>query len=206
MAGPTGPYRLAFITSTMHNAVSTDIADYNAYVQGLADAAGIGMGGTYGDLEWNVIGSTATVDARDNTGTNPLVDGVGVPIYLVDGTTLVANDNTDLWDGVYTGSGQDNTGGVQHIIDQTENGDVFAHWPFTGTNLDGTAALPLGSGGNVSQGQGNDPTRWIWRQWTWQNVSSELPMYAMSAVIPEPATMALLGLGGLTLLRRRRNG
>jgi len=74
-----GPYRLAFITSTDPGATLSTIEEYNALVQGLADAAGIG-----GDIEWFVIGSTDLVDARDNTGTNPAVDGVGVPIYLVD--------------------------------------------------------------------------------------------------------------------------
>ncbi len=91
LAGPVEPYRLAFITSSNPNgAVSSDIADYNSYVQSLANAVPALNGITF-----NCIGSTADVDARDNTGTNPNVS-VGVPIYLVDGTTLVANDNADL--------------------------------------------------------------------------------------------------------------
>ena len=191
-------YRLAFITSTNPGATLTDIADYNALVQGLADAAGLG------DATWNVIGSTSLVDARDNTSTNPTVDGPGMPILLVDGITVVANDYADLWDH-----------SVQHIIDQTETGATKAHWPFTGSYWDGTVSTgkpntgggPLGSPGEVTQGNGSNATDWVWRQWTSDPSATALPLYAMSdtlTVVPEPATMSLLALGGLAMLRRRR--
>ena len=195
-----GPYRLAFITSTNTGCQYTDIADYNAQMQALADAAGIG-----GDVDWFVIGSTSLVDARDNTGTNPLVE-TGVPIYLVDGITKVADDNADLWDG-----------DVDHIIDQDEYGNAKTSWPHTGTYLDGTVSDPssteyLTYGGGlddpsqIAQGNGGAVDQWIWRISTQRPPSQELPLYAMSEVIPEPATICLLGLGGLALLRRRRNG
>ena len=164
-------YRLTFITSSMPGATLTDIADYNALVQALADAAGLG------DATWKVIGSTADIDARDNTLTNPDVDGVGEAIFLIDGTTVVANNYADLWDG-----------GVQHIIDQTETGDTKTHWPFTGTYTDGTTAAGkpnsgggvLGSTGQVSQGDGSVTTHWIWRQWTADPPATALPLYALS--------------------------
>jgi len=195
-----GSYRLAFITSTNPGCTLADIVGYNAYVQGLADTAGIG-----GDVDWFVIGSTdlGPVDARDNTGTNPGVDGVGVPIYLVDGITLVASNNADLWDGT-----------VDHIINQDEYGNTKSHWPFTGTYWDGTLCTgkpDAGGGGldnlagQVGQGNGGAVDQWIWRAWTMDPAATELPLYAMSEVIPEPATICLLGLGGLGLLRRRRN-
>ena len=195
------PFRLVFTTSTTHDALSTDIEVYNAWVQGLADAANIGMGGMYGDLEWNVLGSTAEVDAKDNTGTNPDVDGAGVPIYLVDGITKVADDNADLWDG-----------DIDHIIDLDEKGGQgYPHlWVFTGTTLDGTAAPgdfgPLGTpvNGSITQGNGGSTSQWIWRAWTGASADSQLAMYAMSEIIPEPATLALLGLGSLTFLRRKK--
>jgi len=191
-------YRLVFITSTNTGCQYTDIADYNAQMQALATAAG--LPGT----DWRVIGSTSLVDARDNTGTNPLVDGVGVPIYLVDGTTLVAVDNADLWDGE-----------IAHIINQDEYGTTKSHWPHTGTYLDGTVCDPdnpdyesygrgLDDPSLIGQGNGSGTDQWIWRQSTQRPPSEALPLYAMSEVIPEPATICLLALGGLALLRKKR--
>lgn len=90
---PGDEYRLAFITSTTRNASSTNIADYNAFVTGVAntqvDLVSLGTA-------WSAIASTATVDARDNTNTNP-GSGTGVPIYTLDGV-LIAASNADLWD------------------------------------------------------------------------------------------------------------
>ena len=191
-----GPYRLAFITSTDPGCTLSTIEEYNAYIQDLANAAGLG------DATWKVLGSTSLVDARDNTGTNPAVDGVGVPVYLVDGTTLVADNNADLWDGE-----------VAHIIDQDEYGTAKSHWPFTGTYWDGTLCTgkPNANGGGldnltgeVGQGQSGVTTNWIWRQYTSDPAATELPLYGMSDIIPEPATMGLLALGGVALLARRR--
>ena len=193
-AQPAGQYRLVFVTSEMHNAVSTDINVYNDWIQSLATAAGLPGN------DWRVIGSTDDVDARDNTGTNPTVE-TGVPIYLVDGITKVADDNADLWDG-----------DVDHVIDMTETGGDPAHlWCFTGTLLDGTQGGsqfgPLGRNvnGKVTQAAGMNVDTWIFRTWTGQPTTAELPFYGMSEVLPEPATMVLLGLGGLGLFRRRRN-
>ena len=92
---PGDEYRLAFVTSDQRNGASSLITSYNAFVTGVANIqpALTSLGTT-----WKAIGSTATVDARDNTGTNPVVDGVGVPIFLLN-DTLLANDNLDLWDG-----------------------------------------------------------------------------------------------------------
>jgi hypothetical protein len=84
-------YRLVFVTSGVRNAESTEIADYNAFVSAAANAvpelAALGT-------QWFAIASTATVDARDNTGTAPPGD---VPVFLLDGTMLAASYG-DFWD------------------------------------------------------------------------------------------------------------
>ena len=63
---PTGlsvgdQYRLVFVTSTTHQATSSDINSYNSIVDALGD--------TVIESDWKVIGSTLTVDAIDNTAT-----------------------------------------------------------------------------------------------------------------------------------------
>ena len=85
-------YRLVFVTAANTQAVSDDLGTYDAFLQRLAGAAGIG--GT-----WKVIGSSSTVDARDHTSTNPDIDGAGEPVFLIDGVTRIADGYKDMWDG-----------------------------------------------------------------------------------------------------------
>ena len=60
-------FRLLFLSSTKRNASSTDIADYNTFIQGRA-AAGHTDIRTY-SAGFRVVGCTADTDARDNTST-----------------------------------------------------------------------------------------------------------------------------------------
>ncbi|MHC4740453.1 MAG: M60 family metallopeptidase, partial [Planctomycetota bacterium] len=162
-------YRFAFFTSATTNAVSADISTYNAWVQGLANASTAYNIGASDGATWKVIGSTPTVDARDNTATNTGVNGTGEAIFLLDGSTVVANDYADLWDGE-----------IQNIIDLTEQGITYTWWPWTGTNLSGTANRPLGNGGDVAQGRSDITTEWIWRVNTWDPPTTQHNMYALS--------------------------
>jgi len=88
-------YRFVFHTSPDWDApaTETDIEWYNARVQSAANASVYPISG----VTWKVIGSTAEVDARDNTSTNPEVDGYGEAIFLLDGQTIVARNYADLW-------------------------------------------------------------------------------------------------------------
>ncbi|MFU8781316.1 MAG: hypothetical protein ACNA71_09900, partial [Kiritimatiellia bacterium] len=68
-------YRLVFISSVAVNPqtnAANDIAYWNDAVQNIAND---GMGHDLSGVEWRIIGSSSTVDARDNTETNPNVDG-----------------------------------------------------------------------------------------------------------------------------------
>lgn len=194
-AGDT--YRLVFVSSEFVPAVtSTDISTYNGYVQGWADTAGLGS------VTWNAIGSTATVDARDNTGTNP--SSTGEAIFIMDGETAIADNYADLWDGTIASNIEFDENGAAHRTD-TAWGAFGA--TYTGTDTDGTgvSGLQLGSGGTVRMGLASESdANWIDRS---NDDRSNLLMYGMSdelTVIPEPSAALLGGLGLLALLRRRR--
>ena len=171
-------YRLVFYTSGKMTAESSDISVYNAFIQGLADATTLYDIGADEGVTWKVIGSTSEVDARDNTSTNP-VDGndlIGGPIFLLDGSTLVADDNADLWDGE-----------IHNVINITENGSApDYYWPCTGTYWDGTKTTGhassysvLGGSGEIQQGNAEVTTDWVWRMWA-GGTTKVRPLYAMS--------------------------
>ncbi len=199
-------YRLAFVTSTMRDALSSDIADYNAFVTSAAESipelAALGT-------TWRVIGSTSAIDARDNTDTNPTLS-VGVPIYRLDGA-VVAHNNADLWDGSPTSP-----------ISINELGASYAGWwVWTGTETDGTVYhydydRPLGHMETVSGYPGNFPPG---SEYNWVRHYSPAPadeigsFYVISGVltvVPEPGSivmgaMGLVAMVGWQLARRKRS-
>jgi len=148
---------------------------------------------------WRAIGSTATVDARDNTGTNPLLPGV--PIYLLNDTKL-ADNNADLWDG-----STDNAFNVNEV--GAFSGGL---WAWTGTNQAGTGdpVFHLGSATLiVVRGAEQVATASVESVEPDSLVSTTpLSIYAMSGVItapvPVPGAVWLFGsaLGLMGVMRR----
>lgn len=180
-------YRLAFVTSTTSNSTSSNIADYNAFVTAVANSVPelAALGTT-----WSAIGSTDTVDARDNTGTNPGVDP-GVNIYLLNDSLLALN-NADLWDG-----------SVANSPNVNEQGDLSASvGVWTGTSPFGTAAGIQTLGGadpfTVIGISGLPNAGWIAGSIAKPDTAN-LSFYAISGVlvstIPEPGTALLMGMG-----------
>ena len=88
-------FRLIFVTEDTRNATSSDIADYNTFVQEQAAAGHMDIQAY--SSQFRVVGSTAAVDARDNTNTT----GTGVPIYWLNGAK-VANNYADFYDGSWS--------------------------------------------------------------------------------------------------------
>ena len=92
-------FRLLFVTSTSTQSISSNIADYNTFVQAAA-AAG------HTDIQdysshFAALGSTTDVNARDNTGTNYTDSDPGVPIYWLNGAKAAdsyADFYDDSWD------------------------------------------------------------------------------------------------------------
>lgn len=133
---PGDQYRLAFVTSATRDATSTNVADYNSFVTGVASTSPslLALG-----TNWTAIVSTSSVVARDNTSTNPAVT-TGAPIYLLNDTRL-ADSNADLWDG-----------SLDAPLDITELGNSVppsTWWVWTGTLSYGTivGSTHLGSDG-----------------------------------------------------------
>jgi hypothetical protein len=192
-------YRLVFVTSTTTNATSSNIADYNTFVQGVANTAG------YGSVNWFAVGSTLTVDAQDNTSTNPIADGAGVAIFNFD-SLKIADNNSDLWDG-----------DIDNAIGFTENGDAFSGEYWSGSGTDGTASLNgevLGSTGgspNLTRVGNTGNVNGTWIDSYRRNNGNNQRVLAMSEIltvpVPEPSAFALLaGFFGLTWVMVRRRG
>ena len=137
--GEGGTFRLLFVTSSQRNAESSNIAHYNSFVQ-TAAASGHTAIRSY-RAQFKAVGSTASVHARDNTGTT----GTGVPIYWLDGAK-VADDYADFYDDSWDSSEFRNEDGAVYSV------TGLSVW--TGSNADGTKhAFPLG--GNVLVRAGN---------------------------------------------------
>lgn len=129
-------FRLLFVTSTKGDASSPDIADYNGFVR---EDASMGHADirVYKD-HFRALASTEETDARDNTGTNPNVNGAGEPIYWLNGPRI-ADGYVDFYDGAWdhTNPGRLPAGKAVEFADD--------ELVFTGSECDGTAAFaPLG--------------------------------------------------------------
>ena len=197
-------YHLVFVTTNTTTATSTNIADYNTFVQSEANASGLGtaLWGT-GAVNWFALGSTSSVNAIDNA----VITGPAFDIYhslnpgdSFTGSGFLATDAADFWDFNFPPSAGGNSGNPLSNLTGGNNN------VWTGTGPGGVASSALGAGGSSRRHW----TGW----WNWgpafatQNNADSLPMVAISqqlTVMPEPSTGLLIGLGGLlALLRRRR--
>ena len=85
-------FRLIFLSSTERDGSSTEIENYNTFVQDLAAAGHSNIQANAS--QFRAVACTAAVDAVDNTGTS----GTGVPIYWLGGNKA-ADDYADFYDG-----------------------------------------------------------------------------------------------------------
>ncbi|WP_420432061.1 Calx-beta domain-containing protein, partial [Candidatus Poriferisocius sp.] len=132
-------FRLAFVTSEARDARPTDIDVYNRWAQGVVARGGHAELVPYGSLV-KVFGSTAEVDARENTGMwdgSGWADGstsaadAGVPIYWLAATPArkAADNYFDFFDGSFDNtrstfeSGSDTPRG-QSVLTGSDSGGV----------------------------------------------------------------------------------
>ncbi len=198
---PGDSYRLAFVTSTTTDALSSDISFYNNFVNTLGLAA-TGIDG------WTAIASTEAVDARDNTNSNINTDGIGTAIFLLDGTTKIADNYAQFWEGGFFPARTVN-------INVTEDGTRLNNGlVWTGSASTGIVSTDLGLGSSQGIGQSGDIqdenccSFWVTSSLT--TLDNTLHLYALSDIIivqgiPEPAALTLfaLGLAGLGLAHRK---
>ena len=154
-------FRLLLVTSTIWNARSTVISEYDSHVQD-AVAAGHTDIQAY-SLHFRALASTETVNALDHTGTTHTTSDPGLPIYWLDGNK-VADDYSNFYDGtwdsnaptqedgtapaseveVYTGSNDDGTIFARRYLGNTDTNSVRIGKP-------GTSGEELDSGGNKNK-------------------------------------------------------
>jgi len=197
---PGDQYRLVFLAIGDSVATSSDIAQYNTIVTLSANVnpALKALGTTF-----SVIGSTATVDARDNTGTNPTL-GVGVPIYRLDGLR-VADNNADLWDGSIANPILYQANGVARPVEVwTGSGVDGRRDPWDGGSSFGTTHPTFGFANMAGSG-------WVYAGSQYDGFGRSYTYYGMSGVltvVPEPSSIVLAAFAGIGLLcacRRRRD-
>ncbi len=197
---PGDTYRLVFVTSERRDATSNDINIYNDFVQtiatGLPELDNLG-------LIWTAMASTPSVNARDNTGTDPSPIGdTGVPIYKLNGIRVVDNYD-DLWDG-----------SIDNPININELGNLLEDSVWTGTGPDGLAesGIALSDSAVIIGATSSVRVSWVSVDTDVQSalhhlyaVSGELDVSA-SSPIPEPTTILLLGSGvvGLAVFGRKK--
>ena len=137
-----GKFRLLFMTSTVRDAKSPYIGDYNAFVQERAAAGHTAIRAHSGGFR--VVGSTPAVDARDNTAT---ADGRGVPIFWLNGAK-VADDYHDFYDGTWDVPATERRNELG-----TKTGVALV---FTGSRPDGTELVADGTSRALGFGDGTN--------------------------------------------------
>jgi hypothetical protein len=184
---PGDEYRVAFITFSGLNALSSDIGDYNLFVTEQANQSGADTDGW--GVNWFAIASTSDVDARDNIGDST------APIYLLT-DVRVADNSADLWDG-----------SIQSLLSVNQFGDSESPQNvWTGTQSDGTELLgsALGTSDPRQGFSGVMDSGWV--SFGNEPATALRSFYAISEVlvVPAPGALALLGLAGIAAPRRRR--
>ncbi len=184
---PGDPYHLVFVSDGVRDALSSDIADYNQFVNDEA-ADNPNLTGTDEGVVWFAIGSTETTTARENTDV-----GDCAPVYLLNGTTRVVDGFDDIWDG-----------SLDAPINRNQCAAPINTFVWTGSTISGGShpSRFLGAANVIYGTSGGTSGFWI----NLGNSSSggSRPLYALSQLLvvpdPDPCPWDLDGDGGVGIL------
>jgi hypothetical protein len=206
---PGSQYRLVFVTDLTYGSVtngtypvlSSAISTYNTDVAN--EAAQIPLLAALG-ATWSAIVSTDTVSAATNIGASDS----SVGIYLLDGTTLIANGTGTSGSGLFSGQ-------LLSFLFLTDLGTSANNviGPLTGSHPDGSQVT--GSALGDLQVERGAPARkdsgWITNgigfndaNFNLYAISSTLTVPGATTPTPEPTTTALAALGLASLVATRR--
>ncbi len=195
--GAGDQFRLLIVTSTKRDATSTDITDYDTHVQ-TAVASGHASIQSRSE-QFQVLGCTATVDARDHTGTTYTSADKGVPIYWLDG-----NKAADEYEDFYDGSWDEEATGKNESGTNVSFPPPGVQRPHTGCGHDGTesffgsASYALGTL-TVRSGRPNAAGQGPLSSTSGADRSGTRPFYGLSAVFQVAGAAPPPTLSGLTV-------
>ena len=132
--GAGDQFRLLIITSTKRDGTSTDIADYDTHVQTAVASGHVSIQSH--SSQFQVVGCTAAVDARDHTGTAYTSADKGVAIYWLDG-----NKAADEYEDFYDGSWAEEATGKNESGTNVSFPGLAVTRPHTGCGHDGTESF-----------------------------------------------------------------
>lgn len=199
---PGDRYQLVFVTAGTRDALSSNISDYNAFVNADANQFHIGpddFSGSGFPIRWQAIVSVFGTNAKENARQT-------APVYNLGGD-FVANGGLTTF--LYQPP-------LASPVKWSPDGSAVDRLVFTGTNFTGIAStFPAGTGSNVTAGNSGDVGE------TWLTLgfgsagakppATPLSLYALSETltvpVPEPASVVLFGVGaaggGVSVGRRR---
>ena len=170
-------FRFVFVTDGDTTATSTNISDYDNFVQSQAGGA------TYNGVvvNWLAIGSTESVNAIDH------IEQTSTPVYLANGT-LVTNSTTaaGLWSGALLAPINTDLAGITPIPPST----------WTGTSSTGLAVAGAALGDARSTIGDVTSTGPSWVNFGSVPSTSSFSLYGISqvlTVVPEPSSVTLMG-------------
>lgn len=202
---PGDDFRLLFFTDGLRDATSANIEDYNAFVSSEASSSNSLVRDL--DTEWFAIASTAAVSAIENTQTDPSPAGeTGVPIFLVDGVSLVADSYDNWWDG--------DSFGLSFFLSNAPNLTQSGAMNFNdsnnvwnGTNAFGESADGFTLGGEFAVAGDSRTTNGRQVANVVRSTTLNKSFYAISGVltaVPEPSSAILLAFSSMSLCISRR--